>query len=69
MVKYLGELEDNDVVIFVIEHLRVKYHNSPTKLLVEGPEPIHTIQNIIDLRRNHGFRMFRMRKLPSLHGT
>ena len=37
MVKYLGELDDDDVVMFVIEHL--KDHKSPTKL-VEGLEPV-----------------------------
>ncbi|KAH9972012.1 hypothetical protein BGW80DRAFT_1173869 [Lactifluus volemus] len=37
MVKYLGELEDEDVVMFVIEHL--KDHKSPAKL-VEGLEPV-----------------------------
>jgi RNA-binding protein 25 len=37
MVKYLGELEDDDLVMFVIEHL--KDHKSPQKL-VEGLEPV-----------------------------
>lgn len=37
MVKYLGELDDDDVVMYVIEHL--KDHKSPTKL-VEGLEPV-----------------------------
>ncbi len=41
MVKYLGELDDDDVVMFVIEHL--KDHKSPTKL-VEGLEPVRAIQ-------------------------
>lgn len=41
MVKYLGELDDDDVVMFVIEHL--KDHKSPAKL-VEGLEPVRTIQ-------------------------
>ena len=40
MVKYLGELDDDDVVMFVIEHL--KDHKSPAKL-VEGLEPVRTI--------------------------
>lgn len=39
MVKYLGELDDDDVVMFVIEHL--KDHKSPAKL-VEGLEPVRT---------------------------
>ncbi|KAI9442985.1 hypothetical protein H4582DRAFT_1807919 [Lactarius indigo] len=37
MVKYLGELDDDDVVMYVIEHL--KDHKSPVKL-VEGLEPV-----------------------------
>ena len=37
MVKYLGELDDDDVVMFVVEHL--KDHKSPAKL-VEGLEPV-----------------------------
>lgn len=35
MVKYLGELEDDDLVMFVLEHL--KDHKPPTKL-IEGLE-------------------------------
>jgi hypothetical protein len=37
MVKYLGELEDDDLVMFVLEHL--KDHKGPQKL-VEGLEPV-----------------------------
>ncbi|VDC07061.1 unnamed protein product [Peniophora sp. CBMAI 1063] len=37
MVKYLGELEDDDLVLFVVEHL--KDHKSP-RALVEGLEPV-----------------------------
>ncbi|KAI0298088.1 hypothetical protein B0F90DRAFT_825308 [Multifurca ochricompacta] len=37
MVKYLGELDDDDVVMYVIEH--IKDHKSPAKL-VEGLEPV-----------------------------
>ena len=37
MVKYLGELEDDDLVMFVLEHL--KDHKSPGKL-AEGLEPV-----------------------------
>ena len=40
MVKYLGELDDDDVVMYVIEHL--KDHKSPAKL-VEGLEPVRVI--------------------------
>jgi hypothetical protein len=39
LVKYLGELEDDDVVLFVLEHL--KDHKSPQKL-VDGLEPVRT---------------------------
>jgi hypothetical protein len=41
MVKYLGELEDDDVVMYVIEHL--KDHKSPAKL-VEGLEPVRMLR-------------------------
>ncbi|KAH7884996.1 hypothetical protein F5I97DRAFT_2030040 [Phlebopus sp. FC_14] len=37
MVKYLGELEDDDLIMFVVEHL--KDHKGPQKL-VEGLEPV-----------------------------
>ncbi|KAJ3556758.1 hypothetical protein NM688_g1842 [Phlebia brevispora] len=37
MVKYLGELEDDDLVMFVLEHL--KDHKGPHKL-IEGLEPV-----------------------------
>ncbi|KAI0265672.1 hypothetical protein BC834DRAFT_924244 [Gloeopeniophorella convolvens] len=37
MVKYLGELDDDDVVMFVLEH--IKDHKSPSKL-VDGLEPV-----------------------------
>jgi RNA-binding protein 25 len=37
MVKYLGELEDDDLIMFVLEHL--KDHKPPAKL-VEGLEPV-----------------------------
>lgn len=37
MVKYLGELEDDDLIMFVVEHL--KDHKAPHKL-VEGLEPV-----------------------------
>ena len=37
MTKYLGELEDDDLVMFVLEHL--KDHKSPQKL-TEGLEPV-----------------------------
>ncbi|KAF8551136.1 hypothetical protein OG21DRAFT_1418503 [Imleria badia] len=37
MVKYLGELEDDDLIMFVLEHL--KDHKNPHKL-VDGVEPV-----------------------------
>lgn len=37
MVKYLGELEDDDLIMFALEHL--KDHKSPNKL-VDGLEPV-----------------------------
>ena len=37
MIKYLGELEDDDLVLFVLEH--IKDHKSPAKL-IEGLEPV-----------------------------
>ncbi|KAI0694755.1 hypothetical protein C8Q76DRAFT_634301 [Earliella scabrosa] len=37
MTKYLGELEDDDLIMFVLEHL--KDHKGPAKL-VEGLEPV-----------------------------
>ena len=46
MVKYLGELDDDDVVMYVIEHL--KDHKSPAKL-VEGLEPVRAKSVIRDI--------------------
>lgn len=37
MVKYLGEMEEEDLIMFVVEHL--KDHKSPLKL-IEGLEPV-----------------------------
>jgi len=37
MIKYLGELDDDDMVMFVVEHL--KDHKPPSKI-VEGLEPV-----------------------------
>lgn len=37
MTKYLGELEDDDLIMFVLEHM--KDHKGPQKL-VEGLEPV-----------------------------
>ena len=41
MIKYLGELEDDDLVMFVLEHL--KDHKTPQKL-IEGLEPVRSIR-------------------------
>ena len=41
MVKYLGELEDDDLVMFVLEHL--KDHKGPQKL-VDGLEPVSRVK-------------------------
>lgn len=40
MTTFLGELEDDDLVMFVLEHL--KDHKGPHKL-VEGLEPVRHI--------------------------
>ena len=37
MTQYLGELDDDDLVMFVVEHL--KDHKGPQKL-IEGLEPV-----------------------------
>lgn len=37
MTKYLGEMDEEDLILFVLEHL--KDHKSPHKL-VEGLEPV-----------------------------
>ena len=40
MVKYLGEMEEEDLIMFVVEHL--KDHKSPHKL-IEGLEAVRTL--------------------------
>lgn len=42
MTKHLGELDDDDLVMFVVEHL--KDHKGPQKL-VEGLEPVRSSVN------------------------
>ena len=42
MTKYLGELEDDDLVMFSVEHL--KDHKGPLKL-VEGLEPVNILSS------------------------
>ena len=41
MIKYLGELEEDDLVMFVVEHL--KDHKGPQKL-IEGLEPARNLR-------------------------
>lgn len=48
MVKYLGELEDDDLVMFVLEHL--KDHKGPQKL-IEGLEPVRLLNSIRALNK------------------
>jgi transposase len=43
MVKYLGELEDDDLVMFVLEH--IKDHKGPHKL-VDGLEPVRMLHDL-----------------------
>ena len=45
MVKHLGEMEEDDLILFVLEHL--KDHKGPQKL-VEGLEPVCNCRFIID---------------------
>jgi hypothetical protein len=45
MVKYLGEMEEEDLIMFVLEHL--KDHKGPQKL-VDGLAPVRfTIASIL----------------------
>jgi len=55
MVKYLGELDDDDLIMFVIEHL--KDHKGAQKL-VEGLEPVRIAARFVGprLTRSAGFR-------------
>jgi RNA-binding protein 25 len=55
MMKYLGELEDDDLIMFVLEHL--KDHKGPQKL-VEGLEPVRHL-----LFHSEVFRLNRRRYL------
>lgn len=40
MIKYLGEMEEEDLIMFVLEHL--KDHKGPQKL-IEGLEPVRLL--------------------------
>ena len=48
--KYLGELEDDDLILFSMEHL--KDHKGPQKL-VEGLEPVRRQTNDTDLIKTY----------------
>ena len=50
MTEYLGELEDDDLVMFVVEHLKDK--KGPQKL-VEGLEPV---SNLVEGFQKRHFR-------------
>jgi RNA-binding protein 25 len=43
MTKYLGDMEEEDLILFVLEHL--KDHKPPPKL-VEGLEPVRAILSL-----------------------
>lgn len=51
MTTYLGELEDDDLILFSVEHL--KDHKGPHKL-VEGLEPVSSSL----LSRQNSFTIF-----------
>ena len=46
MMEYLGELEDDDLVMFIVEHLKDK--KGPQKL-VEGLEPVRFLLFLLNL--------------------
>jgi hypothetical protein len=50
MTKHLGELDDDDLVMFVVEHL--KDHKGPQKL-VEGLEPVRRRRLCLPLALTH----------------
>lgn len=52
MTEYLGELEDDDLVMFVVEHLKDK--KGPQKL-VEGLEPVSTPLRVGNRRLFHSY--------------
>jgi len=51
MMKYLGEMEEEDLIMFVVEHL--KDHKGPQKL-IEGLEPVR----LLLLRRLYNVLIF-----------
>lgn len=58
MTKYLGELDDDDLVMFVVEHL--KDHKGPQKL-IEGLEPVGRCSICLTLTDASGPRSWRKR--------
>ena len=46
MVKYLGEMEEEDLIMFVVEHL--KDHKSPHKL-IEGLEAVRILYFLLHI--------------------
>jgi len=52
MIKYLGELEDDDLIMFVLEHL--KDHKTPQKL-VEGLEPVRSPMSALKVDSTDSF--------------
>ena len=69
MVKHLGELEDDDLIMFVVEHL--KDHKGPQKL-IEGLEPVRVTlfahSSCIDLTFLERFWKKRHKSSPSAFG-
>ena len=60
MMKYLGEMEEEDLIMFVLEHL--KDHKGPQKL-VEGLEPVRWLS--LSLLFTHALRRSWRRRLSS----
>lgn len=55
MIKYLGEMEEEDLIMFVLEHL--KDHKGPAKL-VEGLEPVRPL-HAVNLTQSTNLHFFR----------
>ena len=60
MMKYLGEMEEEDLIMFVLEHL--KDHKGPQKL-VEGLEPVRWLS--LSSLFTHALRRYWRRRLSS----
>lgn len=59
MMKYLGEMEEEDLIMFVLEHL--KDHKGPQKL-VEGLEPVRHLNPFSAASLSRLFARFSKRK-------